>query len=167
MEKNLKINHGIFQDCFSLHAEPQCTDMWPKLHSIQPHYLTYSISYKLGSVLSFCLCLWTLFDYQRMSLLGESSWQLVFVFRIQYVCLIQPLIVCGVLFNGPKGMTSVQIAHFIQHRMMMQTDLQTDLQLTLAQQHTNTHVQTHAIPINLSDNLYWALLERKKGRENQ
>lgn len=41
--------------------------------------------------------------------------------------------------------------------------MQSDLQPTLAQKHTNTHIQKHTIPINLSDNLYWALLERKKG----
>lgn len=87
----------------------------------------------------------------------------MFVFRLQYVCLIQSLIVWGVLFSSPKGTTSVQIARFTQHRAMMQSDLHP----APAQKHTTTHVQTHNIPINLSYNLYWALLDRKKGKENQ
>lgn len=134
--------------------------MSPKLHTIQQQYLTYSISFKSGFVLSPCLCLWTpcLISIRECSSWVGACWQLVFVFRLQYVCLIQSLIVCGVLFNGPKGTTSAQIAHFIQDGTMMQSDLQP----TLAQKHTNTHLQTHTIPINLLDNLYWALLERKK-----
>lgn len=128
--------------------------------AIRLRQLTYSISFKARSVLSLCLCLWAhcLIFIRECPSWVRAGWQLVFVFRLQYVCLIQPLIVCGVLFNSPRGMTSVQIAHFIQHRMMMQGDLQP----APAQNHTHTETQTHTPNQSVWQPLLGIIGEREK-----
>lgn len=74
--------------------------------------------------------------------------------------MIQSLIVCGVLFNGPKGTTSAQIAHFIQDRTMMQSDLQPTQDSTKAHKHTRTN--THTPNQSVGQTLLGIIGEKKK-----
>lgn len=112
-----------------------------KRHMVLLQYPIYSIS--SGTVLKLCLCLWTpcLISISECPSRVGVGWQLLFVFHLQYVCLILPLIVCGILFNGPKGTTSVRIAHFIQHETMTKSDLR----LVPAQKHTNAHYPNQSV----------------------
>ncbi len=112
--------------------------------------------------LSLSLCLWTpcLISIRECPSWVGAGWQLVFVFRLKYVCLIQSLIVCGVLFNGPKGTTSAQIAHFIQDRTMMQSDLQPTQDSTKA--HKHTHTNTHPPNQSVGQTLLGIIGEKKK-----
>lgn len=132
--RQINILFVLFWDYCWHHLKPRCC-----------RYLTHSISFTPRFVPSLCLFLWTpclIYIRERPSWVG-AGWQLMFVFCLQYVHLIQPLIVCGVLFGGLKRTASVQIARFVQQRTMMQSDPRP----TAAHKHTraNTHYPNQSV----------------------
>lgn len=76
---------------------------------------------------------------------------MILLFVVSVIC--QLSVSCWIVLKGLEV-----CAHLIQYGMMIQGDVD--------QTPVHNGTQTEALPINLSDNLCWALLEKKNG-ENQ
>lgn len=124
------------------------------------------MSFKSGFVLSLCLCLWApCLISIRECLTGEGAgWQLVFVFRLQYVCLIQSLIVCGVLFNGPRGDDKCSNCTFHSRQNDDAEWSAANTSTKARKTHTYKHTPSQSICRTTSTGHYWR--EKKRMRKS-
>lgn len=139
----------ISQDCFSFYSKPKCT-VSLKSHAIQPPDLfRQGLSYLFVCALEHRV--WFLSEYVPPGWEPADNWCLYLVYSMYAGFCHWLFVAFSSTVRRGRQVLKLHISVNVERwcRVIFSTPVQ---------KHTNTHT----IPINLSDNLCWALLERGK-----